>query len=35
MGVEGLAMQIAWILFVVFLILAVIALVTGRRVRID
>ncbi len=35
MGVEGLAMQIAWILFVVFLILFVVTLVTGRRMRID
>jgi uncharacterized membrane protein YtjA (UPF0391 family) len=34
-ALEGLAMQIAWILFVVFLILFVISLVTGRRVRID
>lgn len=30
-GVEGLAMQIAWILFVVFLILFVVSLVMGRR----
>lgn len=34
-GVEGLAMQIAWILFVVFLILFVVTLLTGRRIRID
>jgi uncharacterized membrane protein YtjA (UPF0391 family) len=35
LGVEGLAMRIAWILFVVFLILFVVTLVTGRRIRID
>ena len=32
-GVEGLALQIAWILFVVFLVLFVVTLITGRRVR--
>jgi len=31
---EGLAMQIAWILFVVFLVLFVVSLITGRRPRI-
>ncbi len=30
-ALEGLAMQIAWILFVVFLILFVVSLVMGRR----
>lgn len=30
-GVEGLALQIAWILFVVFLILFVVSLIFGRR----
>jgi uncharacterized membrane protein YtjA (UPF0391 family) len=34
-ALEGLAMQIAWILFFVFLVLFVISLVTGRRPRID
>jgi uncharacterized membrane protein YtjA (UPF0391 family) len=35
LALEGLAMQIAYILFFVFLVLFVISLVTGRRPRID
>ena len=34
-GIEGLALQIARVLFIVFLVLFVISLVTGRRVRLD
>jgi uncharacterized membrane protein YtjA (UPF0391 family) len=30
-GLQGMAMNVAWILFVVFLILFVVSLVTGRR----
>jgi uncharacterized membrane protein YtjA (UPF0391 family) len=30
-GLEGIAMQIAWFLFVVFLILFVVSLLAGRR----
>jgi uncharacterized membrane protein YtjA (UPF0391 family) len=33
-GVQGLAMNIAWTLFVIFLILFVVALITGRRINI-
>jgi uncharacterized membrane protein YtjA (UPF0391 family) len=34
-ALDGLAMQIAKILFVIFLILFVVSLITGRRVRLD
>jgi uncharacterized membrane protein YtjA (UPF0391 family) len=32
-GIEGLALQISWVLFVVFLVLFVVTLITGRRVK--
>ena len=34
-GLQGISMQIAWLLFVVFLILFVVSLVTGRRTPIS
>ncbi len=34
-GIEGMALQIARVLFFIFLILLIISLVTGRRPRLD
>lgn len=32
---QGIAMQIAWVLCVVFLVLFIVSMITGRRPRID
>ncbi|MEX1025480.1 MAG: DUF1328 family protein [Planctomycetota bacterium] len=34
-GIEGLAADIAWVLFVVFLVLFVWGLISGKRLKVD